>query len=463
MNRFLRRIDPWRLLLEPGAVPGMSVPGLIYADGYIESLLEGEDVLTQVANVACLPGIVGYSLAMPDIHQGYGFPIGGVAAFDVSEGIISPGGVGYDISCGVRLLASKIPADKFRPLADRVLAALFTSVPCGVGSVKDSLGMKELDRILEEGAVRIVRSGRGTEGDLRHIEEGGCLEGADPGSVSPRAKERGKGQLGTLGSGNHFIEVQETEELYLPDRAAAMGLSRGCVAVMIHCGSRGPGHQVCDDYLKVMRGAMAKYRIAVPDRQLCCAPVDSPEGRQYLGAMKAAANFATANRQTIAEAVRGVFSGFFPGERLTTVYDVSHNLASIETHVWEGKKRQVCVHRKGATRAFNGMPVLIPGSMGTASYVLEGTQGAEMETFGSACHGAGRVLGRNEAVRRTSGRNIPKELSVKGISVMAEKAGTLGEEAPEAYKDVSAVVEIVHGAGLARKVARLRPLAVMKG
>lgn len=347
MNPFLRRIDQWRLLLETGAVPGMAVPGLIYADDYIESLLEGEDVLSQVANVACLPGIVGYSMAMPDIHQGYGFPIGGVAAFDVSEGVISPGGVGYDISCGVRLLASKIPADEFRPLADRVLAALFSAVPCGVGSVKDSLGVKELDRILEEGAVRIVRSGRGTEGDVRYIEEGGCLEGALPSAVSARAKERGKGQLGTLGSGNHFIEVQETEELFLPDRAATMGLSGGCVTVMIHCGSRGLGHQVCDDYLKVMRGAMTKYRIAVPDRQLCCAPVDSPEGRQYLGAMKAAANFAAANRQAIAEAVRGVFARFFPGEKLITVYDVSHNLASIENHVWEGKKGSSAFTGKG--------------------------------------------------------------------------------------------------------------------
>jgi tRNA-splicing ligase RtcB len=463
MNRFLRRIDQWRLLLETGAVPGMAVPGLIYADDYIESLLKGEDALSQVANVACLPGIVGYSMAMPDIHQGYGFPIGGVAAFDVSSGVISPGGVGYDISCGVRLLASKIPAEEFRPRADRVLAALFSAVPCGVGSVKDSLGTKEVDRILEEGAVRVVRSGRGTEGDIRRTEEGGCLVGAEPGAVSPRAKERGKGQLGTLGSGNHFIEVQETEELFLPETAASMGLSKGCIAVMIHCGSRGLGHQVCDDYLKVMGRAMSKYGIAVSDRQLCCAPVDSPEGRQYLGAMKAAANFAAANRQAIAEAVRDVFAGFFPGEKLATVYDVSHNLASIENHVWEGRKRQLCVHRKGATRAFNGLPVLIPGSMGTASYVLEGTPGAERETFGSACHGAGRVLGRNEAIRRTSGRNIPKELSAKGISVMAEKAGTLGEEAPEAYKDVSAVVEVVHGAGLARKVARLRPLAVMKG
>ena len=463
MKKFLRRLDPWRLQLEPGAVTAMEAPGLIYADEYIEALLEGEDSLAQVANVACLPGIVGYSLAMPDIHQGYGFPIGGVAAFDVHEGVISPGGVGYDISCGVRLLSTNIPAEDFRPLADKILAALFHAVPCGVGSTKDALTIKELDKVLVDGAVRVVRSGRGTDEDLRRTEEKGRLQGADPSALSERAKKRGQNQLGTLGSGNHFIEVQEVGELFLPERARSMGLQEGTVAIMIHCGSRGLGHQVCDDYLKVMARAMAKYKISVPDRQLCCAPVSSPEGGRYLGAMRAAANFATANRQVITDSVRAVFAKFFPGEALRMVYDISHNLAHVETHLWEGKKREVCVHRKGATRAFDGIPVLIPGSMGTASYVLEGTKKAEEETFASACHGAGRVLGRKEATRRTKGRNIAGELSDKGIAVMAENLRTLGEEAPEAYKDVSAVVEVVQGAGLARKVAKLIPVAVMKG
>ncbi|MGI6253726.1 MAG: RtcB family protein [Aminivibrio sp.] len=463
MKKFLRRLDPWRLMLEHGAVPGMNTQGMIYADSYIEELLEGEDVLSQVANVACLPGIVGYSLAMPDIHQGYGFPIGGVAAFDVEEGIISPGGVGYDISCGVRLLATNISAKDFKPRADKILAALFSAIPCGVGAGKSKLGDRELEQILREGAAHLVKTGRGSEADLDRTEERGRQKGAMPGAVSKRAKERGKGQLGTLGSGNHFVEVQEVDELFLEGRAAAMGLKKGCIAVMIHSGSRGLGHQVCDDYLKVMRKAMDKYKITVPDRQLCCAPISSPEGQEYLGAMRAAANFATANRQAMTCSVREVFSRFFPREKLTMVYDISHNLAFIETHEWEGKKREVCVHRKGATRAFNGIPVLIPGSMGTSSYVLEGTETAEKETFASSCHGAGRVLGRGEAIRRTSGRNLARELSEKGIKVMAKKAGTLGEEAPEAYKDVSAVVEAVQGAGLCRKVARLLPLAVMKG
>lgn len=463
MKKFLKRLDPWRLLMEPGALPGMLAPGMIYADEYIESLLEGEDVLSQVAGVACLPGIVGYSLAMPDIHQGYGFPIGGVAAFDVREGVISPGGVGYDISCGVRLLATNIAAKDFRPKSDKILAALFSAIPCGVGAGKDNLGDRELEKVLTEGAAHLVKTGRGTEADLDKTEERGRLEGALADAVSRRAKERGRNQLGTLGSGNHFIEVQEVGELFLEERAAAMGLRKGCVAVMIHSGSRGLGHQVCDDYLKVMRKAMGKYKITVPDQQLCCAPVSSPEGQEYLGAMRAAANFAAANRQAMTCSVREVFGRFFPGEKLAMVYDISHNLAFIETNFWEGKKREVCVHRKGATRAFNGLPVLIPGSMGTSSYVLEGTETAEKETFASSCHGAGRVLGRGEAIRRTSGRNLAQELAEKGIKVMARKTGTLGEEAPEAYKDVSAVVEAVQGAGLCRKVARLFPISVMKG
>jgi len=464
MRNFLTRIDPTRILLEKGAVPGMNVPGLIFADTYIESLLEGENALIQVANVACLPGIAGYSFAMPDIHQGYGFPIGGVAAFDADEGIISPGGVGYDISCGVRLLGSEIPVSEFLPHSEKILASLFSTVPCGIGPGGGAgIRKKDLEKILEEGAARIVRSGRGTAEDLERIEEKGCLEGALTSAVSERAVERGVRQLGTLGSGNHFIEIQAVEEIFGEEEALRMGIKKGCITVMIHCGSRGLGHQVCDDYIKVMKRAMERYRISVPDRQLCCAPIPSPEGRNYLGAMKAAANFAMANRQKITDDVRNIFIRFFPGRILHTVYDVSHNLAHIETHMVSGKARKLCVHRKGATRAFNGLPVLIPGSMGTSSYVLRGTEGAEKETFASACHGAGRLLSRKEASNRTDGRELVKELSSKGIAVMADSLRTLGEEMPGAYKDVSAVVEVVHSAGLAMKTARLRPLAVMKG
>lgn len=322
---------------------------------------------------------------------------------------------------------------------------------------------KDLEKILEQGAARIVRSGSGIADDLERIEENGCLEGALPSAVSERAVERGLRQVGTLGSGNHFIEIQAVEEIFSEEEALRMGIKKGCITVMIHCGSRGLGHQVCDDYIKVMKRAMERYRISVPDRQLCCAPISSPEGRDYLGAMKAAANFAMANRQKITDDVRNIFIRFFPGRPLHTVYDVSHNLAHMETHMVNGKARKLCVHRKGATRAFNGLPVLIPGSMGTSSYVLTGTEGAEKETFASACHGAGRLLSRKEALKRTCGRELVKELSSKGITVMADSLRTLGEEIPGAYKDVSAVVEVVHSAGIALKAARLRPLAVMKG
>ena len=463
MQEHLRRMDPVRLLLERDARDGMKVPGLIFADSYIQSLLEGDNALEQVANVACLPGISRYSFAMPDIHWGYGFPIGGVAAFHADRGIISPGGVGYDISCGVRLLASRIPASETIAVLDSLLAALFFSIPCGVGSRSGKkLSDRDLQGVLTEGAGWAVKEGFGTLEDLEHTEEKGCIRGALPHEVSVRAKERGRAQLGSLGSGNHFLEIQAVDEIFGPD-AARFGLEKGCTAVMIHCGSRGLGHQVCDDYLRVMARAMARYGIPVPDRQLCCAPVTSEEGARYLGAMRAAANFALANRHMIAHGVRQVFERFFPGRHLFTVCDVSHNMAHMESHVTEGRKEEFCVHRKGATRAFAGQPVLIPGSMGTASFVLVGTKQAEMETFASTCHGAGRVLSRNEAVRRAQGQNLVTVMSERGISVMAESPRTLGEEMPEAYKDVSRVVDVVREAGLSLKAARLRPLGVMKG
>lgn len=464
MREYLERIDGERILLKQGAIPGMRVPGMIFADSYIERSLDADNSLLQVANVATLPGIVGYSFAMPDIHWGYGFPIGGVAAFSAEEGIISPGGVGYDISCGVRLLSSRIPEQEVRKAVDSLLPALFSAVPSGAVSGGGlELSTRELDSVLENGAKWAVKNGYGSEDDLEKTEERGRLTEAAPGAVSQRAKERGRTQLGTLGSGNHFLEIQTVDEIYDDAAAARMGLVKGCATVMIHCGSRGLGHQVCDDYLKTMRRAMNRYGIEVPDRQLVCAPLDSPEGREYLGAMRAAANYAMANRHLIADSARQVFKRFFPREQLRTVWDVSHNLAHIERHRWEGREVSLCVHRKGATRAFAGQAVLIPGSMGTESHVLCGTERAELTTFGSTCHGAGRMMSRTEALKRTDAGRLIRELSDKGIAVMAESRRTLGEEAPEAYKDVSSVVDVTHRAGISTKVARLRPIAVMKG
>ena len=464
MREHIERIDDERILLKQGAVPGMRVPGMIYADSYIEKTLDGDNSLLQVANVATLPGIVGYSFAMPDIHWGYGFPIGGVAAFSVEEGIISPGGVGYDISCGVRLLSSQIPEKDILKKIDALLPALFSAVPSGaVAGGGMELSPKELEKVLEYGAEWAVKKGFGSEEDLEKTEERGRLSGALPDSVSQRAKERGRTQLGTLGSGNHFLEIQKVDKIYDKSSAARMGLTEGCITVMIHCGSRGLGHQVCDDSLKTMRRAMGSYGITVPDRQLVCVPVASTEGEEYLGAMRAAANFAMANRHVIADTTRRVFKRFFPKEYLRPVWDVSHNLAHIEKHRWEGREISLCVHRKGATRAFAGEPVLIPGSMGTESHVLCGTERAELETFGSTCHGAGRRLSRGQALKKTDAGALIRDLAKKGIAVMAESRRTLGEEAPDAYKDVSNVVEVTHRAGISMKVARLRPIAVMKG
>jgi tRNA-splicing ligase RtcB len=464
MHKHLERLDDTRLLLHPHAVPGMRVPGLIYADKYVESLLEQENALLQVAQVATLPGIRGYSFGMPDIHWGYGFPIGGVAAFDAEEGIISPGGVGYDISCGVRLLTSRIPAEEGEKAMPRLLPALFGAIPSGaVPGGGKVLSSKELLKVLEKGALWAVKAGFGTPEDLEHIEEGGILQGALPQAISERAKERGKSQLGTLGSGNHFLEIQEVKEIFDAPEAAKMGLEQGCLTIMIHCGSRGLGHQVCDDSIKIMRRAMTRWEIAVPDRQLCCVPLSSREGREYLGAMRGAANYAMANRQIIVAGVRRVLENFFPGKPFRTVWDVSHNLAHLEKHVWEGKEQTLCVHRKGATRAFEGQPVLIPGSMGTSSYVLVGTKRAEEETFGSTCHGAGRSMSRSKALRETHKENLCRQLASRGIQVMAASPKTLGEEAPQAYKEISSVVEVVHKAGISHKVARLEPLGVLKG
>jgi tRNA-splicing ligase RtcB len=460
----------------------MRVPGLVYADETLMAAIQQDAALEQVANAATLPGIVKASLAMPDIHQGYGLPVGGVVATDVAEGVVSPGGVGYDINCGVRLLATDLVAAELRGDVERMVDALASAVPSGVGSSgRVTLTSKEARRgPARDGAGWAVAQGYGDGDDLARIESHGRLPGADPDVASAKAYERGRTQLGTLGSGNHFLELQVVETVFLPDAATVLGLDEGRLTVMVHTGSRGFGHQVCTDALGVMQGAMRRYQIELPDRQLACAPVGSPEAQAYLGAMRSAANFAFANRQCLAhfarEAVERVL-GVSPRElgwRL--VYDVAHNIAKEEVHEVDGRARRLLVHRKGATRAFPpghpelpesyrkvGQPVLIPGDMGRYSYVLVGTPGAMRETFGSTCHGAGRVLSRTAAVRAARGRSIADELRAKGIVARAGGRESLAEEMSEAYKDVANVVDVVERAGLSRVVARLRPLGVVKG
>ncbi len=476
----LQRIDDcrWRIPRE-GA---MRTEGLVFADAKMIAALQEEQALEQVRNVATLPGIVGPSLAMPDIHWGYGFPIGGVAAFDADEGVVSPGGVGYDINCGVRLLRSGLAAVEIKPVLAKLADTLFRNVPAGVGSERRDLkvSLAEQRRVLERGAAWAVARGYGEAEDLRHIEAGGTLPGAAPELVSERAMERGRAQLGTLGSGNHFLEVQEVEGIFDAEAADVLGLFAGQVTMSIHTGSRGLGYQVCDDFLKRMLQASRKYGIDLPDRQLCCAPLTSPEGRDYLAAMAGAANFAFANRQIITAWVRESFEqvlGLSPAQlRLSLIYDVCHNIAKWETHTVDGRTRRLCVHRKGATRAFPpghpetpeayraiGQPVLIPGDMGRYSYVLVGTAGAMAETFGSTCHGAGRVLSRHAAKKAAHGRRIEAELAERGILIRAAGRATVAEEISEAYKDVAEVVDVVRRAGLGKIVARLRPLAVIKG
>lgn len=472
----LERIDGLRWLLPRRYRAAMLVPGMIYGDEALVGALEGDLALEQIANVASLPGIVGYSLAMPDVHQGYGFPIGAVAAFDEDEGIISPGGVGYDISCGVRLMVSSVTVEEVTGRLEALAQSLFSAVPSGVGSRGAlSLSAKDLQKVLAHGARWAVEKGFGDGHDLTRIEEGGFLDGADGSALSQRALDRGRDQLGTLGSGNHFIEVQAVEALFDTPRAWAWGLREGAVVVLIHCGSRGLGHQVCDDALKAMNRIKGPSAVPVPDRQLCCAPLRSEEGRRYLAAMRAAANFALANRQVIGWKVREVFRSLGLSD-LRLLYDVSHNTAHVETHVAEGKRRRLCVHRKGATRALPpghaalpaelrplGQPVLVPGSMGTASYVLAGTERGAEETFASTCHGAGRRLSRQAAKAATAGEDVARRLARQGIVVVAERAATLSEEAPEAYKEIGAVVDVMDRAGIGSLVARLCPLAVIKG
>jgi tRNA-splicing ligase RtcB (3'-phosphate/5'-hydroxy nucleic acid ligase) len=476
----LRQLDAnrWEIAQEGG----MRVPGLVYASPALMAALRDDPALTQVANVAHLPGIVRASLAMPDIHWGYGFPIGGVAAVDEDEGVVSPGGVGYDINCGVRLMTTQLVVDEVRPALHALALQLQRDIPAGVGSSHaiGKLEPREVRDVLQNGAAWAVARGFGTRADLERHEEGGRLAWANPDEVSETAIRRGSDQVGTLGSGNHFIEVDRVDEIFDQERAQAFGMFAGQLCVLIHSGSRGLGYQVCDDHLALMDAAMSRYRIQLPDRQLACAPVGSSEGRRYLGAMAAAANFAWANRQTMMGlAQRALMRVLHLSEGdlgAELLWDVCHNIAKRERHEVDGRRRSLLVHRKGATRAFGpgapelpdryrdvGQPVMIPGDMGRASYVLCGTEGAMRDTFGSSCHGAGRVLSRHAALRLAKGRRIDQELLKQGIEVRSRAVKTLAEEMPEAYKDVSQVVDVMHDAGVTLKVARLRPVAVIKG
>ena len=474
----LQKLDEYRYLVPKGFRDGMRIEGLIFASADLIHAIENDQTLMQVANVATLPGLVGRSLAMPDAHQGYGFAIGGVAAADVRNGVVSAGGVGFDINCGVRLLRSDFRRSDVSPKLDALLNQMFRDIPCGTGKkgLIAGLSYEELDRVLEQGARWAVEKGYGREEDLDHIEEGGCLRHADSNSVSRRAKERGRDQLGTLGSGNHFAEVQYVTDVFDQDAASGFGLFKDQIVILIHTGSRGLGHQVCTDYLETMQHAMKKYNIAIVDRQLACVPIQSTEGQNYLNAMAAAANFAFANRQMITHWIREACERVLGRGNLDVVYDVCHNIAKEETHRIGGAERRVLVHRKGATRAFPknrpevpsdyraiGQPVLIPGSMGTCSYVLVGTERAMEETFGSSCHGAGRAKSRHAAKKDIGADELVEELRERGIHVRGASKSGLTEENPRAYKDVSAVVEVVHNAGLARKVAKLVPIGVIKG
>jgi len=459
----------------------MRVPARLYAS---EELLEEalrDRSIEQLVNTATLPGIAGQALAMPDIHQGYGFPIGGVVATELPDGVISPGGVGYDINCGVRLLSTNLDRSEIEPHLEDLTTAMFYNCPSGVGTKGHlRLSEKEIDDLAVNGARWAVKKGYGNSQDAARTEEGGQLAGADPSRVSQRAKQRGMPQVGTVGAGNHFIEVDVIDEVYDEVAAQAMGLRVGGVAVQIHCGSRGYGHQICDDFVKRLQPAVQKYGIQLPDRQLVCAPFESPEGQAYFGAMACAANYAFANRQVLTHYVRLSFeqtlAGHLPHWEVCQVYDIAHNMAKLETHEIDGKRKRMCVHRKGATRAFGpgfqglppeyrdiGQPVLVPGSMGTMSFVLVGTETSMAQTFGSSCHGAGRTMSRSKAKKMVHGGRLKDQLEREGIIVRAGSLKGLAEEAPAAYKEVDNVVKVVHGAGIARKAARLRPLAVIKG
>ena len=476
----LRKLSDFKWEIPTTFKPGMRVPGTIFADEELVEMAGRDRALEQVANVAFLPGIVGSSLAMPDIHWGYGFPIGGVAAFS-EEGVVSPGGVGFDISCGVRLVKTNLTEGDVRPVLRELMSTLASNVPKGLG-IRGRIQTPKplLRKVFTGGARSMIELGYGRPEDLEHIEFGGAYPGADPDRVSERAYERGRDQVGSLGSGNHFLELQVVDEIFLPDVAREFGLDEKQVVVMIHSGSRGVGHQICTDYLKVMDGVVRRTGLELPDRQLGCAPIGSPEADDYLGAMACAANFAISNRQAMMHWTRTSFEAQFKTAEtklgMELLYDVSHNIARFETHQVEGRPMRLCVHRKGATASFPpghpdipedysgvGQPVLIPGDMGTHSYVLVGASSAMNESFGSTCHGAGRTMSRTKAKKLVNGGELKSRLESRGILVFGSKASLLAEEAPEAYKDVTRVVDVCEGAGLSRKVARMSPIGVLKG
>ena len=481
-NGPLKQVDEFRYEIPSSYKHGMRTSGLIYADeGMMKNVIR-DNALEQVANVATLPGILKKSMAMPDIHWGYGFPIGGVAGMDTEEGVISPGGVGYDINCGVRMLTTNLTVKDMAPKLKELIDTMFTNVPSGLGSKgKVRVDSRTLTRVLEDGAKWAVENGYGWQEDLEHLEEGGGMEGADSEKVSQRAIDRGKSQLGSLGAGNHFLEIQKVDQIRNEEAAKRMGVNElDQIIVMIHTGSRGCGHQIASDYIRKMEVAYRKYGIELPDRQLACAPIDSPEGRDYFSAMACGANFAWTNRQMILHWVRQSFEQVF-GQKaedmgLRVIYDVAHNIAKFEEHDVDGKRMKVCVHRKGATRAFGpgrpevtsdyrefGQPVLIPGDMGTHSFLLLGTDEAMAQTFGSTCHGAGRVMSRRQATRMFRADEVRSQLQRKGIYVHAASMKGIVEEAPDVYKDILDVVRIANGAGISSTVARMSPMGVVKG
>lgn len=481
-NGPLEKIDDFRWRIPKTYKKGMKVDGIIIASEHMLNDIRNDNAPEQVANVATLPGIIRASYAMPDIHWGYGFPIGGVAAFDFDEGVISPGGVGYDINCGVKMVRTNLTIKDVRPKIKELVDTIFEEVPSGVGSEgKIKLNRNDLNGVLSEGAKWAVENGYGWQEDLERIEEYGRIEGGDPSKISEKAKSRGAPQLGTLGAGNHFLEVQVVDKIFLPDVAKRFGIfEEGQITVMIHTGSRGLGHQVATDYIEIMESAAKKYKIELVDKQLAAAPIHSKEAQDYISAMAGAANFGFVNRQMINHWTRRAFERIFKTDAesldMHVIYSVAHNIAKIEEYEIDGKRRKVVVHRKGATRAFPanhpslpdiykdiGQPVLIPGDMGRASYLLVGTQRAMEETFGSTCHGAGRVLSRNEAIRRYRGEAVKRELLNNGIYVKSATSEVAAEEAPGAYKNVDDVVNAVEGAGISRIVVRLRPIGVMKG
>ncbi len=472
------KISDWLWEIPKSFRSDMQVPARIYtSEEMLEDIFKDKS-LGQLINVAALPGVINYSLAMPDAHEGYGFPIGGVAAMDMHSGVISPGGVGYDINCGMKLMKSDFSEKDIRPYLEKLAAEIQKEIPSGLGRGRQmKFDISSIDKILEGGSQRLVEQGYGEKEDLENCESQGCLSRADADTVSDRAKNRGRDQVGTLGSGNHFLEIQRVDEIFDANIAGEFGLFKDQIVVMIHTGSRGLGHQIATDYIGIMMRAMGKYGINLPDRELAACPINSPEGQKYFAAMSCGANYAWANRQMIAHFIRKAWRKVL-GENvssLVVLYDVAHNIAKIEKHNVNGKESEVVLHRKGATRAFppgsqeipekyqkTGQPVLIPGSMGTASYILAGTEGGK-ESWYSTCHGAGRIMSRHEAMRRVSGEDVVKSLESKGIIVKCWSLRGIAEEAPLAYKDVDKVVEVVHNAGLSKKVVRLKPLAVIKG